>query len=59
MVDLKFEEPVTEEIDVDDETLAAIDMGLEDVRAGQTVSMEEVRKRLPQWTSSSPSRSQR
>jgi len=55
MVDLKFEEPVTEEVEVDDDTLAAIDRGLEDVKAGRTVSMDEVRRKIPQWISKSNS----
>jgi predicted transcriptional regulator len=59
VVDLKFEEPVTEEVDVDDETLAAIVRGLEDAKAGRTVSIEDVQNRLPQWISNSHSRSQR
>ncbi|HKV41496.1 MAG TPA: hypothetical protein VJX67_19980 [Blastocatellia bacterium] len=53
MVDLKFEAPVTEEIEVDSETLAAIDEGLEDVEAGRTVSIDEVRDKVWQWTSNS------
>lgn len=59
MVNLKFEEPATEEVEVDDETLAAIDRGLEDVEAGRTISLEDVRKRLPQWISKSDSPNRR
>ena len=33
----------------DEETLAAIDEGIRDAKAGRTVPAEEVRKRLPNW----------
>jgi len=33
----------------DEETLAAIDEGIRDAKAGRTVPAEEVRKRLPKW----------
>jgi hypothetical protein len=33
----------------DEETLAAIDEGIRDAKAGRTVLAEEVRKRLPMW----------
>jgi predicted transcriptional regulator len=46
---------VTEEVEVDPETLAAIDRALEDLKAGRTVSLAEVRERVRQWTSSSHS----
>lgn len=55
MADLQFEVPETEEIEVDDETLAAIDRGLADVQAGRTVSMDEVSTRLAAWLSNSDS----
>jgi hypothetical protein len=51
MIDLKLEEPVTEEIEVDAETLDAIDRGLEAADRGETVSLEEARKMIPQWIS--------
>jgi hypothetical protein len=35
--------------DEDDETLAAIDEGVRDAKAGRTVPAEEVRKWLPKW----------
>jgi len=31
------------------ETLAAIDEGIRDAKAGRTVPAEEVRRRLPTW----------
>jgi predicted transcriptional regulator len=37
----------------DAETLAAIDRGLSDVKAGRVVSEEEVRKLVQEWTSTS------
>ncbi len=35
----------------DEETLAAIDEGIQDASAGRTVPAEEVRQRLPKWIS--------
>ncbi len=51
MADLKLDVPVTEEVEVDAETLAAIDEGIADANAGRTVSADEVRKLIPQWIS--------
>jgi predicted transcriptional regulator len=34
---------------VDAEALAAIDRGIKDADEGRTVSLEEVRKLIPQW----------
>ncbi|MGD0698092.1 MAG: antitoxin [Terriglobia bacterium] len=51
MADLKLDVPVTEEVEVDAETLAAIDEGIADAEAGRTVPAEEVRKLIPQWIS--------
>jgi len=42
--------------DEDAATLAAIDEGLRDAKAGRTVLIEEVRKLLPQWITASSSR---
>jgi len=51
MADLKFEVPVTEEVEVDAETLAAIDRGIQDANEGRTVSVDEVRELVPRWIS--------
>lgn len=51
MVDLKIEIPVTEAVEVDAETLAAIDRGIADAGQGRTVSLDEVRQMIPQWIS--------
>ncbi|HEV2961052.1 MAG TPA: hypothetical protein VG649_04440 [Candidatus Angelobacter sp.] len=51
MVDLKLEVPVTDEVEVDAQTLAAIDRGIQDANEGRTISIEEVRKLIPQWIS--------
>lgn len=40
-------------------TLEAIDEGLRDAKAGRTVSLEQVRERLPKWISVSSSRKDR
>lgn len=37
----------------DKATLAAIDEGVKDAEAGRTFAAEEVRKRLPKWTTAS------
>jgi predicted transcriptional regulator len=51
MVDLKMQVPETEEVDVDAETLAAIDRGIRAANEGQTVSIDEARKMIPKWIS--------
>ncbi len=51
MLDLKIQVPVTEEVEVSQETLAAIDRGVADADNGRTVSIEEVRKLIPEWIS--------
>ncbi len=51
MVDLKLELPVTEEVEVDAEILAAIQRGAQDADEGQTVSLEKARELIPQWIS--------
>jgi predicted transcriptional regulator len=51
MVDLKLEIPATEPVEVDAGTLAAIDCGAEDAKAGRTVSLEEARQLIPKWIS--------
>jgi hypothetical protein len=53
MQDLKWDEPATEEVEVDEETLAAIDRGIEDADAGRTIPLEQVREMIPQWIQSS------
>jgi len=40
----------------DEKTLAAIDEGVRDAKAGRTVPAEEVRKRLPKWITDSSTR---
>jgi len=45
--------------DEDEKTLAAIDEGLRDAKAGRTVPIEEVRKLLPKWITASTSRKER
>ena len=45
--DLESPAPVLD--DEDEETLAAIDEGLRDAKAGRTVPAEEVRRLLPKW----------
>ena len=43
----------------DGATLAAIDEGLRDAKAGRTVSAEQARELLPKWISASSSRKER
>ena len=59
MVDLRFEEPNTEEVHVDAGTLAAIDRGIKDADEGSTVSLEDARKMIPEWISKFESRKPR
>jgi predicted transcriptional regulator len=40
----------------DEATLAAIDEGIRDAKAGHTISLEKVRKLLPKWITGSSSR---
>ena len=47
MVDLKLQVPITEEVEVDTETLAAIDRGIKAADEGRTLPLEEVRKMIP------------
>jgi predicted transcriptional regulator len=49
----------TESVDVDAETLAAIDRGIRDADAGRTVSIDEARKMIPTWISKFESRKPR
>ena len=51
------ERPVDDE--EDEETLAAIDRGIADAKAGRTVPAEEVRKLVPKWTTATPTRKKR
>ena len=53
---VEFDSPAPAREDEDEETLAAIDEGVRDVKAGRTVPAEEVRKRLPQWITASSTR---
>jgi predicted transcriptional regulator len=56
MVDLKLDVPVNEEVEVDADTLAAIDRGVKDADEGRTVPIDEVRKLIPEWISKFESR---
>ncbi len=56
---LDFDDPPPILDDEDEETLAAIDEGIRDASAGRVVSMEDVRKLLPQWITTSSSRKER
>jgi len=51
MVDLKLQVPATDKVEVDAETLAAIDRGIKDADEGRTVPIDQVRKMIPQWIS--------
>ena len=54
--EFEFEKPAPSVDDEDEATLAAIDEGIRDAKAGRTVPMEKVRKLLPQWITASSSR---
>jgi predicted transcriptional regulator len=54
--EFEFEKPAPALDDEDEQTLAAIDEGIQDADAGRTVAPEDVRKRLPQWITASSTR---
>jgi predicted transcriptional regulator len=54
-----FEKPAPVIDDEDEATLAAIDEGIRDAKAGRTVPMEKVRKLLPLWITASSSPKER
>ena len=56
MVDLKLKVPSTEEVEVDRNTLAAIDRGIKDADEGKSVSIDEARNLIPEWISKFESR---
>jgi predicted transcriptional regulator len=56
---IDFDAPASIDEEEDEETLAAIDEGIRDAEAGRTVTIEEVRKLLPQWITTSSSRKER
>jgi len=51
VVDLKLQVPATDKVQVDAETLAAIDRGIKDADEGRTVSIDEARQMIPKWIS--------
>ena len=55
----QLETPLPIVDDEDEETLAAIDEGIRDAKAGRTVPAEQVRLRLPKWTTDSSTRKRR
>jgi predicted transcriptional regulator len=59
MVDLKLQVPATEEVEVDAETLAAIDRGIKAADEGRTVPLEEAWKMIPKWISKFESQARR
>ena len=54
-----FEKPTHVSEEEDEATLAAIDEGIRDAKASRTVTLERVRKLLPQWITASSSRKER
>lgn len=54
--DSDFEKPVPVDDDEDEATLAAIDEGIADAKAGRTVPAGQVRKLLRTWISESATR---
>ena len=59
MIDLKLEEPTTEDVEVDAETSAAIETGISAADEGRTVPINEVRKMIPLWISRFESQTRR
>jgi len=54
-----FEKPAPAMDDEDEATLAAIDEGIRDAKAGRTVPASEVRKLLPKWITASSTQKDR
>ena len=59
MEDLKWDVPVTEEVEVSPEVLAGIDRGIKAADEGRTVSLEEARQMIPKWISKFESQKRR
>jgi predicted transcriptional regulator len=57
--EFEFEQRVPAVDEEDEQTLAAIDEGIRDAKAGRTVSPQEVRNLLPKWTTASSTRKDR
>ncbi|MGA2301624.1 MAG: hypothetical protein ABSG77_13155 [Candidatus Acidiferrum sp.] len=57
--EFEFEKPAPVIEEEDETTLAAIDEGIRDAKAGRTVALEKVRKLLPKWITASSSRKER
>jgi predicted transcriptional regulator len=53
---LELESPAPILDEEDEETLAAIDEGIRDVKNGRTIPAEEVRKQLSKWITASSTR---
>ena len=51
MVDLRLQEPATDEVEVDARAAAAIQGGIKAAEEGRVVPAEEVRKLVLQWIS--------
>ena len=54
-----FEKPAPAIDDEDEATLAAIDEGIRDAKAGRTAELEQARKLLPKWMTASSSPKER
>lgn len=59
MVDLKLEIPASDAVEVDRDTLAAIDRGIRDADEGRTIPIDSVRTMIPKWISKSESQKPR
>jgi hypothetical protein len=51
MADLRFDLPATDEIELDEESLAEIGRRRERAKNGCSVPIEDVRKLIPKWIS--------
>jgi predicted transcriptional regulator len=51
MVDLKLQLPATDEVEVDAETSAAINRGIQAADEGRAVPLDGVREMIPKWIS--------
>lgn len=49
MQKVKLEDNTCDEVEVDSETLASIDLGIQSANSGMTVSMDKAREEFAQW----------
>jgi predicted transcriptional regulator len=59
MKDLRWDVPVTEEVEVDADRLAAIDRAIVAANEGRSTPLDKVREMIPKWISKFESQTRR